>query len=55
MPTTTSNIYSALDTDSDKRSLAGSTGNKPSGRDQYSSKGPSLERQNYRQHSDGKF
>lgn len=53
VPAVSANIYAHLDTDSDKQRSLGAAGNRPSGKDQYSSKGPSMER-TYKQYSDGK-
>lgn len=53
VPTTTANMYAALDNisaDTDKRLM--SAGNRSSGKDQYISKGPSMER-TYKQYSEG--
>lgn len=51
-PTVSANAYALLDTDSDKQRSLGGGGNRPSGKDHYSSKGPSMER-NFKQYNDG--
>lgn len=53
-PTVSANTYALLDTEGDKQRSMGSGGggNRASGKDHYSSKGPSMER-TFKQYSDG--